>query len=183
MASTNILIAGGLAALLAVPLPALAQGVVKGAQEGAKVGNEAAGPVGGAVGGAVGGIAGGVAGGVKGALGLPQNSGTGHARTRRTAVLSPATLKSAMLGKPLQWKNDDGSQSGTTVFYTDGTAALTGSNLPAGPDDSGTWTMKGNRLCVTWEKTNPGQEQCSSWTRTGPTTFRSSEGITASSRS
>ncbi len=50
------------AALLATPLAAQAQGVVGGAEKGAAQGNAAAGPVGGVVGGAVGGVTGGVAG-------------------------------------------------------------------------------------------------------------------------
>ncbi|MFO1147422.1 MAG: hypothetical protein U1E62_03515 [Alsobacter sp.] len=162
--------------------PASAQGIVKGAKEGAKVGSEAAGPVGGAVGGAVGGVAGGVAGGVKGVLGLPQNTATASSRKPRTTSLTRTSLRAALIGKPLTWKSDDGARTGTTVYYTDGTAALSGSNLPAGADDSGQWTMKGNRLCVTWDKTDPGQETCSTWTKTGPRTFRSSDGITAESR-
>jgi hypothetical protein len=171
------------AALAVAVAPAWAQGIVKGAKEGAKVGSEAAGPVGGAVGGAVGGVAGGVAGGVKGVLGVPQNTSAPASRKHRTTTLSKASLRTALIGKPLTWKSDDGARTGTTVYYTDGTAALTGSNLPTGADDSGRWTMKGNTLCVTWDRTNSGQEKCASWTKTGPTTFRSSDGIIAESRS
>src|SRR5829696_1060076 len=72
---TRIVMAA-LAAALAFPVTAEAQGVVRGAQQGAYVGNRAAGPVGGAVGGVVGGVTGGVVGGVKGVLGVPQHTGT-----------------------------------------------------------------------------------------------------------
>ncbi|WPP04852.1 DUF1236 domain-containing protein [Methylocella tundrae] len=65
-----------IAALLAIPLGAQAQGLVGGAQTGAEsgaaAGNNAAGPIGGVVGGAVGGAVGGVTGGVTGLLGLDQ---------------------------------------------------------------------------------------------------------------
>jgi hypothetical protein len=48
--------------LLALPVPAGAQGVVRGAEEGAHEGERAAGTVGGVVGGAIGAVTGGVAG-------------------------------------------------------------------------------------------------------------------------
>jgi hypothetical protein len=64
----------GVAAVLAMPVIADAQGIVGGAQQGgsqgAREGNKAAGPVGGAVGGVVGGTVGGVTGGVKSGLGI-----------------------------------------------------------------------------------------------------------------
>src|SRR3984885_1127940 len=58
-------------ALLAIPHPGHAQGVVRGAQEGAYEGNRVAGPIGGAVGGAVGAGVGGAVGAVDGILGIP----------------------------------------------------------------------------------------------------------------
>ena len=58
-------------ALLAIPQPGHAQGIVRGAQEGAYEGNRAAGPVGGLVGGAVGAGVGGAMGAVKGVFGIP----------------------------------------------------------------------------------------------------------------
>ncbi|WP_293864574.1 hypothetical protein [uncultured Alsobacter sp.] len=167
--------------LLAMPAPSMAQGVVRGAQEGAAVGNKAAGPVGGVVGGAVGGIFGGVAGGVKGVLGIPQNTSTGGrkaTRAARSAELSRNAIRSELLGRPLTWRSEDGSQTGTTVFYTDNTAALMNSNIANTPDDKGKWTMRNNWLCITWDKINPGTESCSTWTRTGPKTYRDSGGIT-----
>lgn len=168
--------------LLTFPFQAHSQGVVKGAQEGAAVGNKAAGPVGGAVGGAVGGIFGGVAGGVKGVLGIPQStSSVGTQRTQRSSTLSRASIRSELVGRPLKWTNGDGTQSGTTVFYTDNTAMLTNANLPIGADDRGRWSMKNNRLCVIWEKIRPSEENCSTWTRLGPKTYRDSDGITFTS--
>src|SRR6478735_2524312 len=163
------------ATLCAVSMGANAQGIVKGAQEGAAVGNKAAGPVGGAVGGVVG--------GVKGVLGIPQNTSSGQGtRTTKASVLSGSSIRSGLLGKPLQWTSSDTTQSGTMVFYTDGTAALMNANLSTGPDDKGTWTMRGNRLCVTWEKLRAGQENCSTWTRVGPKTFRDSDGFDVTTR-
>jgi hypothetical protein len=148
--------------ILAAPVGVVAQGVVKGAEEGAAAGNKAAGPVGGAVGGAVGGVAGGVAGGVKGVLGIPQNTATsGSRKARRNGTMSQSSMKLALVGRPLQWTNGDGTQSGTTVFYTDGSSALMNSNLPTGADDQGRWSFKGSRLCVTWDKVRPGEESCS----------------------
>jgi hypothetical protein len=167
--------------LLGGPAPVLAQGVVRGAQEGAAVGNKAAGPVGGVVGGAVGGVFGGVAGGVKGVLGIPQSSTTTGAKRQtasRAGTLTGTGIRSELIGRPLTWRSDDGSQTGVTVFYTDNTAVLTNSSLSTGPDDAGRWAMRSNRICVTWEKINPGVENCSTWTRTGPKTFRDSDGIT-----
>jgi hypothetical protein len=163
--------------------PLLAQGVVRGAQEGAAVGNRAAGPVGGVVGGAVGGVFGGVAGGVKGVLGIPQSSGSSSRaqRASRTDTLSRSAIRSELIGRPLTWRSDDGSQTGVTVFYADNTATLTKASLTSGPEDSGRWSLRGNRLCITWEKINPGVENCSTWTRTGPKTFRDSDGITFTS--
>ncbi|MBB5048092.1 hypothetical protein HNR60_002853 [Rhodopseudomonas rhenobacensis] len=58
------------AALLAMPLPAGAQGLVQGVQQGSREGNKAAGPVGGVLGGAIGGVVG-VVGSV---LGVPGNA-------------------------------------------------------------------------------------------------------------
>ena len=159
----------------------MAQGVVRGAQEGAAVGNRAAGPVGGVVGGAVGGVFGGVAGGVKGVLGIPQNTSTAgsrSARTTRTSVLSRNAIRSELVGRPLAWRNDDGTQTGTTVFYADNTAALMNSSIANTPNDTGRWTMRSNRVCVIWEHINPGNESCSTWTRTAPKTYRDSDGIT-----
>jgi LTXXQ motif family protein len=74
--------AAGVAAVLALPLAAQAQGIVRGAEEGAAAGNRAAGPVGGAVGAGVGGVVGGIEGGVKGVLGIPQRQGSTYARDR-----------------------------------------------------------------------------------------------------
>jgi hypothetical protein len=174
-----------LAATFAFLAPAQAQGVVKGAQEGAAVGNKAAGPVGGAVGGAVGGVTGGVVGGVKGVLGVPQNTSTSSSRARRvsaTSDLSQSSLKADLLGRPLAWANSDNTQTATVVFYTDGTAVMSDGNLPSGADDKGTWTFKGKRLCVTWEKLRPGQETCSTWTRTGQKAYRDSDGMVVTTR-
>lgn len=56
----NILFAGAVAALIACPLAAQAQGVPDGIAHGASVGGQAAGPIGGFVGGVVGGVIGGV---------------------------------------------------------------------------------------------------------------------------
>lgn len=65
-------------ALLAVPHPGRAQGIVRGAQEGSAEGNRVAGPVGGVVGGAVGAGVGGAMGAVNGVLGLPNRSWVRH---------------------------------------------------------------------------------------------------------
>lgn len=56
----HILLAGAVAASLAWPLAAQAQGVPDGIAHGAAVGGQAAGPIGGFVGGVVGGFIGGV---------------------------------------------------------------------------------------------------------------------------
>lgn len=64
-------------ALLAMPHPGHAQGIVGGAQEGAREGGRAAGPVGAVVGGAVGAGVGGAVGAVNGVLGIPNH---GHYR-------------------------------------------------------------------------------------------------------
>jgi hypothetical protein len=78
----RFMMAAGVAAVLLLPLVALAQGIVRGAQEGAAAGNRAAGPVGGAVGAGVGGVVGGIEGGVEGVLGIPQRRGSTNARDR-----------------------------------------------------------------------------------------------------
>lgn len=71
----HLAMAALVAALLAVPNLAHAQGVIggmeRGAHQGSREGNRAAGPIGGAVGGAIGAGVGGVVGGVKGVLGIP----------------------------------------------------------------------------------------------------------------
>jgi hypothetical protein len=74
--TARILGAAAVAAILALPVTAEAQGVIGGAQQGATVGNRAAGPIGGAVGGVVGGVTGGVVGGVRGVIGAPQHTGS-----------------------------------------------------------------------------------------------------------
>ena len=58
-------------ALMAVPRPGHAQGIVRGAQEGSYEGSRVAGPVGGMVGGAIGAGVGGAMGAVDGVLGVP----------------------------------------------------------------------------------------------------------------
>ena len=58
-------------ALLSVPQPSQAQGIVRGAQQGAYDGNRVAGPIGGAVGTVVGAGVGGAVGAVDGLLGIP----------------------------------------------------------------------------------------------------------------
>jgi hypothetical protein len=68
-----------LLALLTLPYPGHAQGIVRGAQEGSYEGNRIAGPVGGAVGGVVGAGVGGAVGAVDGILGIPYH---GHRRCR-----------------------------------------------------------------------------------------------------
>jgi hypothetical protein len=60
-------------ALLAMPHPGHAQGIVGGAQQGAREGGRAAGPVGAVVGGAVGAGVGGAVGAVNGVLGIPNH--------------------------------------------------------------------------------------------------------------
>lgn len=64
-------VAAILLALVAMPQPGRAQGIVRGAQEGSYEGHRIAGPVGGAVGGVVGAGVGGAVGAVEGALGIP----------------------------------------------------------------------------------------------------------------
>lgn len=64
-------------ALLSLPYPGHAQGIVRGAREGSYEGNRIAGPVGGAVGGVVG--VGGAVGAVDGILGIPYH-GRRHCR-------------------------------------------------------------------------------------------------------
>jgi hypothetical protein len=78
----RFMIAACIAAVLALPLLAEAQGIVRGAEEGAAEGNRAAGPVGGAVGAGLGGVVGGVEGGLDGVLGIPQRHGSTVARVR-----------------------------------------------------------------------------------------------------
>lgn len=177
MRGTTALLGAGL--LFAACGPVLAQGVVKGAQEGAAVGNKAAGPVGVAVGGVFGGVAGGVAGGVKGVLGIPQSTTPAPAQRSASSkgTLSRSAIRSELIGRPLKWSSGDGSQTGTTVFYADNTAVVTNSSLTTGPEDAGRWAMRDNRICVTWQKINPGVENCSTWTRTGPKSFRDSDGV------
>ncbi|MBN8988694.1 MAG: hypothetical protein J0H42_10640 [Rhizobiales bacterium] len=68
-----------LLALLAIPQPGNAQGIVRGAREGSYEGNRIAGPVGGVVGGAVGAGVGGAMGAVKGVFGIPNG---GYRRCR-----------------------------------------------------------------------------------------------------
>jgi hypothetical protein len=68
---TRLALAAGILALLAMPHPAHAQGMVGGARDGSREGNRIAGPVGGVVGGAIGAGVGGAVGGVKGVLGIP----------------------------------------------------------------------------------------------------------------
>ncbi|PZA09594.1 hypothetical protein DNX69_22760 [Rhodopseudomonas palustris] len=58
-------------AVLTIPTPGHAQGIVRGAEQGAREGNRAAGPIGGAVGGAIGAGVGGAVGAVNGVLGIP----------------------------------------------------------------------------------------------------------------
>ncbi len=58
-------------ALLVMPHPGHAQGIVGGAQEGVREGGRAAGPVGAVVGGALGAGVGGAVGAVDGVLGIP----------------------------------------------------------------------------------------------------------------
>jgi hypothetical protein len=62
-----------LLALLSLPQPGHAQGIVRGAQEGSYEGNRIAGPVGGAVGGVVGAGVGGAVGAVEGVFGIPHH--------------------------------------------------------------------------------------------------------------
>lgn len=69
-------------AVLAMPQPGHAQGIIGGAERGAREGNRAAGPVGGVVGGAIGAGVGGAVGGVKGVLGIP-NRGYRYHRHHR----------------------------------------------------------------------------------------------------
>ena len=67
-----------LLALLSLPQPGHAQGIVRGAQEGSYEGNRIAGPVGGAVGGVVGaGV-----GAVEGVFGIPHRTYRHHYRCR-----------------------------------------------------------------------------------------------------
>jgi hypothetical protein len=66
-----LLAASLLLALVGLPWPGHAQGIVRGAQEGAYEGNRVAGPVGGVVGGAVGAGVGGAVGAVEGVFGIP----------------------------------------------------------------------------------------------------------------
>ena len=68
-----------LLALMSLPHPGHAQGIVRGAQEGSYEGNRIAGPVGGAVGGVVGAGVGGAVGAVDGILGIPYH-GRRHCR-------------------------------------------------------------------------------------------------------
>jgi hypothetical protein len=74
---TRLAVLAGLLALLAIPHPGHAQGIVGGAHEGAREGGRAAGPVGAVVGGAVGAGVGGAVGAVDGVLGIP-NRGYRH---------------------------------------------------------------------------------------------------------
>jgi hypothetical protein len=91
-------------------------------------------------------------------------------------------LKSDLIGRPLRWANEDGTQTSDVVFYTDGTAVMTGANMPTGSDDKGTWNFKGKRLCVTWEKLRPGEESCTTWVRTGDKAYKASNGMVITSR-
>jgi hypothetical protein len=77
---TQLAIAAGALALVAMPHFAQAQGVIRGGEQGAnqgvRDGNRVAGPVGGLVGGAVGLGVGAAVGGVKGVLGIPEGRRT-----------------------------------------------------------------------------------------------------------
>lgn len=74
--------------------------------------------------------------------------------------LSGSELKATLVGKNLQWRTSDGKLYGKTVYSPNGKAALSGSNVPTGASDEGTWRITGNKLCATWRKLRQGKESC-----------------------
>jgi hypothetical protein len=74
-------------------------------------------------------------------------------------TLTGSDLKAALSGKSGTWRTKDGKFSGTTTYNTDGTAQTTG-NFGAFTEDTGVWSIRGDKLCATWKKVRGGKEAC-----------------------
>lgn len=100
-----------------------------------------------------------------GALAVPLLASGASAQTPMTG----AQIKAAVSGKAY---NFTGEYNGVMEFGADGSAALT---LRIGAKRTGTWQVKGNEFCSTWQGES---EKCGTWTDMGDGTIKTSRGFT-----
>ena len=96
------------------------------------------------------------------------------------AAMQASEIKSEVIGKNLSFQGANGSK-GKVRHSANGKSRVWGTNFKPAMD-SGTWRMKGNRLCVTWKKLRDGKEDCFTMTKTGAKAFRTSRGVTITAR-
>ena len=75
--------------------------------------------------------------------------------------LNDMELKELVTGSVAEWTNSKGS--GKNVYRSDGTATAQWK----GGGSEGTWVIKNDSLCTTWEKVRNGKEMCFTIYKTG----------------
>jgi hypothetical protein len=89
--------------------------------------------------------------------GNPHREHCVRSATQRRGSLGRRVLR--ISGKSGTWRTKDGKFSGTTTYNTDGTAQTTG-NFGDFTEDTGVWSIRGDKLCATWKKVRGGKEAC-----------------------
>jgi hypothetical protein len=74
-------------------------------------------------------------------------------------TLKASELSAAISGKSGTWQTKNGQRSGTITYNANGTARTTG-NFGAFTEDTGVWSVRGDKLCATWKKVRAGKEAC-----------------------
>jgi hypothetical protein len=85
------------------------------------------------------------------------------------AAMTGEQIKAAVSGKSYDFA---GQYNGVMEFGADGSASLT---LRIGTKRTGSWQVKGNEFCSTWQGE---AEQCATWTSESGGTIKTSKGFT-----
>jgi len=81
------------------------------------------------------------------------------------ATLSGDEIRDKLIGKRLDWVGDNGSK-GKARHRKNGKSTLTVTS-PDRFKDTGSWRIKGNKLCSTWTRVRDGKEGCTTVKATG----------------
>ena len=90
------------------------------------------------------------------------------------APLSEAEINKQIINKTIEFSS--GNAAGKVKFSKNGKSRLWATNYSV-KKDKGTWRLKGNRMCTTWEVTRKGKESCHTISKISDGKYKNSDGV------
>ena len=99
----------------------------------------------------------------------------GQAGPSAAADLTDAEIRLELIGRQIEWWDEDGWLTGYLFLLPDGSAEIT-VDRPERSDDTGRWVVRSGLLCTVWGELRQGDEKCYSVEKTTDGRFRTSGG-------